>query len=98
MIGKMFVIHAAKKFDKDGYWWLQENSDLLDSELPEMDQFERGGIVGKARLIKCVEEHESPFFFGPFGLVVEDASRLAFVEYRGQLGFFDVPDVLVRPI
>lgn len=38
----------------------------------------------------------SPWFFGPVGLLLADVKQLPFVPFKGALGFFDVPDDLVR--
>lgn len=52
-----------------------------------------GGIVGKARIKECVDFYESRWFFGEYGFVV-DCPRMFQnpIPYRGQLGFFNVPD------
>lgn len=55
-----------------------------------------GGIVGSVEIVDCVVTSASPWFFGPWGFVLRDPRPLPFVPLRGQLGFFDVPDELVR--
>lgn len=55
---------------------------------------QRGGIVGVASLIDCVTEHESPWFYGPYGFVLANARPMPLIPIRGQLGFFEVPDNL----
>ena len=87
-------IHAGKTFDYQGYEWACSEFPQID--IPAPDAFELGGIVGRARLADCVEEHESPWFVGPFGFVFSEASPLPFVECRGRLGFFR-PDA-TRPV
>ena len=87
-----FLIHAGKKFDHDGYIWLLEHRKLLNGEIPPKDSMQRGGFVGKSEVIRCVNDHPSPFFFGPWGFVLSGSMPTLFVPYRGQLGFFDVPD------
>lgn len=82
------LIHAAKTFDLEGYRWIALNFPEL--ELPHRMSFQRGGIVGQVRLVECVEQHPSAFFFGPHGFVFEDAERLPFRELRGELGLFEV--------
>lgn len=87
----MIGIHAGKKFDQAGYEWVDESiffGDLPDIPLPLPDEYERGGIVGRAELHDCVEEHESPWFFGPHGFLVRDAAPIEFRPCRGRLGFF----------
>lgn len=84
-------IHAGKKFDADGYAWVQLHLPALGmtpADLPPPAAFERGGIVGAATLAGCVTESDSPWFFGPFGFVLEDPEPLALIECPGRLGFF----------
>lgn len=51
----------------------------------------RGGIVGIATLIDCVEASDSPWFEGPFGLVLRRARELAFRPMLGMLPLFTPP-------
>ena len=94
-----FLIHAAQKFDYDGFEWIKENyfSDLLPLlerwDKPK-DMFLRGGIVGKANLVDCVTKHDSNWFFGPYGFVLTDAVEIPFAPCRGKLSFFK-PEVEV---
>lgn len=81
-------IHAGKTVDAEGYNWVRERFPLI--ELPT--RFNVGGIVGRARLIDCVQVHDSEWFFGPYGFVFADAEPLSFMPCRGRLGFFR-PDV-----
>ena len=87
-------IHAGKRFDREGYEWVRAT--FPDIPLPDPDAFERGGIVGRATLVDCVEDHASPWFFGDYGFVMEDAEPLPFAPCRGMLGFFR-PDLAAQP-
>ncbi len=51
--------------------------------------FERRGIVGRANVTDCVTDHSSPWFEGPYGFVLQDATPLPFVPLVGRLGMFD---------
>lgn len=82
------LIHAGKKFDQEGYTWALSNFRELDDVLPWGPALERGGIVGRANLVDCVRAHDSPWFFGPYGFVFEDAEPVPFEPCRGRLGFF----------
>jgi hypothetical protein len=84
-----FLIHAGKRFDHDGYRWIQERFDIA---MPSPAQFELGGIVGLAELVDCVTRHDSPWFTGPYGFVLQNARPLPFVAVRGRLRFFKVHD------
>lgn len=69
-----FIIHAGKTYDGE--------RPKADAGLP------MGGIVGMARIIDCVTEMESSWFFGRYGFVLRDAFPVALIPCRGQLGFF----------
>lgn len=58
-----------------------------------------GAIVGKARIVDCVEESDSQWFVGPFGLVLEDVRPLAKpVPCKGALGLWIVPPDVIAQI
>lgn len=82
-----FLIHTGKTFDHDGYKWVLSEMGVA---LPDPSEFERGGIVGEAEMIDCVTRHNSPWFSGPYGFVLNNARRRPFVPMSGKLGFFDV--------
>jgi hypothetical protein len=63
-----------------------------DIALPPFADLERGGIVGEAEIVDCVRESASPWFFGTYGFVLRNARALPFKPWRGELGFFEVPD------
>ena len=97
------LIHASK-------WWngreVMEDRDFVVDVMrdmpihaPEMDHIKtmRGGIIGAFTVIGCVDQSDDPFFFGPYGFVVEDA--IAFPEVvpcQGRLGFFDVEPTIAQ--
>ena len=75
-----FVIHAGvSKTELD-------MSDQSDAALP------RGGVVGVARIVDCVTEMDSQWFYGKFGFVLRDAKPLPLIPCKGALGFFSLPD------
>ena len=84
-----FLIHAAKGMTRAEY---EDGADLaaqLGITIPSFDSLERGGIVGRATIVGCVEDSPSPWFFGKYGFVLKDAAALPFQTVRGRLGFFD---------
>lgn len=94
------VIHASKGMTKAEY---EDVDDMLAFDprlshikLPPMAQIERGGIVGVAHCGGSVEASESPWFFGPHGFLLSGARTVPFTEFKGQLGFFDVPANLIK--
>ena len=81
-----FIVHAGvskSELDMD---------DDRDKALP------RGGVVGMARIVDCVTEMDSRWFFGRYGFVLRDAFALPMVPCRGQLGFFSLPAEMLHPI
>lgn len=63
----------------------------LDKDDDEHMAMPRGGIVGMARIVDCVTEMESGWFFGRYGFVLRDAFPIPLVPCKGQLGFFHPP-------
>lgn len=57
----------------------------------------RGGIVGSVEIADCVTESASPWFVGGYGFVLRDPQPVPFTPWKGQLGFFDVPDAALLP-
>jgi hypothetical protein len=55
------------------------------------DSYERGGIVGVAKLTDCVTKSPSPWFMGDYGYVLKETHPLAFAPCKGVLGFFTLP-------
>jgi hypothetical protein len=82
----MIGIHAGQKFDREGYDWVRREFPQI--EMPQPAAFQRGGIVGRARIVDCVGEHDSPWFIGKYGFLLADAEPLPFRACRGMLGFF----------
>jgi hypothetical protein len=60
---------------------------------PDVEDIERGGIVGAVMLVDCADPipHDEGWrFAGSFGLQLEGAIALPFRAYRGALGLFKV--------
>ncbi len=72
-----FLIHAGKKNDED--------RDLIREKAMPL-----GGIVGAARIVDCVTEMESQWFFGRYGFVLRDAFPIPLVPCKGALSFFQL--------
>lgn len=97
----LLLIHAGKTLDPS-YLDEVQQSLLLEfgdaaPRLPAFDALERGGIVGQAVVTDCVREHSSRYFTGPWGFVLARATPLPFVPFRGQQGFFNVPESELQP-
>lgn len=74
-----------------GRGWFLIHAGVSKSELDD-DQLglPRGGIVGFARIVDCVQQMDSTWFFGRYGFVLRDAQPLPLIPCRGQLGFFSL--------
>jgi hypothetical protein len=93
------LIHAGKGMTRAEYddvaAWLASRPELAHIRLPAREHLERGGIVGMVNMYGSVNRSDSSWFFGPNGLVFAGARPLPFTPYKGQLGFFRVPDELL---
>lgn len=87
-----FLIHAGKNFDHTGYMWVVSAMGL---SIPQPHEFQRGGIVGVARLTDCVTSNDSLWFSGAYGFILSDARTLDFVPFVGKLRFFNVDVITI---
>ena len=83
------LIHAGLKFDDLGFEVIKRN--FPDIPLPSKEDFDRGGIVGSAKITDCVTAMDSPWFLGHYGFVMTDQKPCALRPCKGALSFFD-PD------
>lgn len=93
------LIHAGKGLDTNADNDLWNNRHPVSGEQSERtaglmlpNYWQRGGIVGVATITDCVSASDSAWFEGPFGFVIAEAKLCPFIPWRGQLGFFDIPD------
>jgi len=89
-----FFVHASKGMTRQEYEdamnWIVLNSRLpLDFHEPKIEELQRGGIIGMAKLGNCVTGSDSPWFCGPFGFVIDEVKPLPFRACKGALGFFN---------
>lgn len=94
------LLHAGKALDVDATRDVfsgvnPATNDLLRFDVKpfEMEtptRFDVGGIIGEVEIVDCVDESESPWFFGRYGFVLRNPKPLPFVPYKGRLGFFEV--------
>lgn len=94
------IFHSGKDVENrdwptKGRGWFIVHSGVSKSEIDIDDELEislpRGGVVGMARIVDCVREMDSRWFFGKFGFVLCNPFPLPFIACRGQLGFFNLP-------
>jgi hypothetical protein len=101
------LIHTGKAVDEDLFsagqltrWYWQHKfgnaGEALYEAMPKhKDDYPRGAIVGRAKLTGVVIASPSPWFNGPYGLVLAEAQALSPINYPGQLRIFDVPASLL---
>jgi hypothetical protein len=82
------AIHAAKGMTKGEYEGAREFVDRLGWTCPDASALRRGGIIGTVEVVDVVRESDSPWFFGPRGLVLRDPRPCNFIPSVGQLGYF----------
>jgi hypothetical protein len=92
------LIHASSSFDKAGYQWVKKNFPRL--KMPTPAKYELGAIIGSVDMVGCVpygEDYHSPWFSGPYGFLFRSSKQFdQAIPFKGQLGFFEVPDELLK--
>lgn len=53
------------------------------------DDLQRGGIIGAVELVDVVTQHQSKWFQGPFGWVLQNPKPVSFRAIRGGQGLFE---------
>lgn len=82
------AVHAAKGMTKAEYAEAREFIDSLGYACPDPHALFRGGIIGSVDVVDVVSRSDSPWFFGPRGLVLKDPQPCAFIPAAGALGYF----------
>ena len=90
-------IHASKGMTRDEYNCFIRTIHTVSltrpfptgTMVPAMPDLERGGIIGVAEIVDCVQSSDSPWFFGRYGFVLRNARAVPFMPVKGALGFFD---------
>ncbi len=87
------AIHAARGMTRREYEdarRFMERLGLHSVTLPPAHDLQRGGIIGSVeiRCLVTMDEHESPWFTGPLGLVLRNPRPCEFVPAMGRLGYF----------
>ena len=73
-------------------WVIVHAGKTTDGATPKaLGELPRGGIVGMMKIVDCVEQMDSQWFFGRYGFVIGAAYPLPLIPCKGQLGFFLPP-------
>jgi hypothetical protein len=83
-----FLIHASKKIDSYGYDFILNRFGIVP---PKKNEIDRGGIVGVAEIVDCVDCSNSGWFCGKYGYVLRNPKPIEIIRINGQLGFFETP-------
>ncbi len=86
------LIHAGKQIDDEALAYVLAGVHPVTHKWVAFDvqqEFVTGGIVGEAEIVDVVTDSTSPWFTGPYGLVLRNAHPLLFRPCKGQLGFFN---------
>ena len=87
------MIHAGKRYPK---WEHADDVERFEGYPADMASLV-GGIVGEAVVTDCVTSHSSEWWSGPFGFVMaEPIAYPKLIPYRGALGFFGVPESVIK--
>lgn len=93
MIGKRIAIHAGKKLDEHGTWFIE----TLTGPIPHLAFAE--GIIGTAVIGGTTLASESPWFSGPVGWRMEDPVLFQkAIPCRGAQALWRVPYELIQQI
>jgi hypothetical protein len=83
------AIHASKGMTRGEYdeasSFMRETMDIC---CPSARDLIRGAVIGSVEIIDVVTHSESPWFFGPRGLVLGDPERWTPRPCKGALGYF----------
>jgi hypothetical protein len=90
VIGERVLIHAGRRegVTKHEFEAAARFLGLLGVRCPLPDELDWGGIIGSVVIDGIVEDHDSDWFRGPYGLVLRDPERLPFRPCKGQVGVF----------
>lgn len=83
------AIHAAKGMTREEYEDACDFMLTLGVGCPHPKDLLRGGIIGSVTITDFVKAHDSPWFFGPRGLVLADPQPCEPEPAMGNLGFFE---------
>lgn len=81
-------IHASQGMTRAEYEEASEFMASIGVHCPDASELQIAGIVGVTTIVDIVTEMNSPWFFGPKGLVLKDSQPVDFIPAAGALGFF----------
>jgi hypothetical protein len=96
------AIHAGKTLSRVERAAIDDVASFIRGTVPSPREFaERGllgALIGTVEIVDCVEHSTSPWFFGPFGLVLREPRPFPTpIPFKGALGVMTVPDGILPP-
>lgn len=88
MTPRRIAIHASLGMTREDYEDARDFMASIGVVCPLPDQLVRGAIVGAATVTAIVNEHPSPWFFGPRGLVLREQCAIEPIPAAGALKYF----------
>ena len=85
---KRICIHASKGMTRGEYEDTREFMAELGVTCPRPNELVRGAVIGAVTVDAVVRESESPWFFGPRGLVLSEPTPIEPIPALGALGYF----------
>ena len=82
------AIHASQGMTRDEYEIASSFMFGHGVDCPRPDDLVRGAIIGVATIIGVTDQSDSPWFFGPHGLLVRAAQTVEPIPCPGALGYF----------
>jgi hypothetical protein len=89
MSRKRIAIHASKGMTRDEYVDAYDFMRSLGVLCPPASALVRGAVIGSVDVVDIVTKSNSPWFFGPRGLVLRDAAPCEPRACSGALGYFE---------
>ena len=86
--GRRIAIQASRGMTRAYYEDAREVMRGIGVTCPPPATLLRGGIIGHVFVMDVVKKSDSPWFFGPRGLVLVDPVPCDFIPVSGVLGFF----------
>jgi len=83
------ALHAAKGMTRYEYESAAEFMASIGVECPPAIDLWRGAVIGSVEVVDVVNDHTSPWFFGPRGLVLRNPKSGAPTPVSGALGYFN---------
>jgi hypothetical protein len=90
LVGTRVLIHAGKAKAPAIHFSVARFMLRLGVHCPPPSELDYGGIIGSVVIDGIVEDYDSDWFRGPYGLVLTNRERLPFRPCKGHQGAFRV--------